>query len=171
MTIRLASKPWSRVADDFIDDGVESGAMIVRGEEDIYLSGDFKEWERSTLITWVIFLLDILKVGGRACFCAINLVVVDIPEGVVEISWTAFSGCSSLTTVYVPTTLTSIGKFAFGHCSELTSMTIPDSLQTLGKYVFQNCSKLVPSNIDVNGFDNDTTREVIAHLSQQSPVT
>ncbi|GMH62887.1 hypothetical protein TrLO_g1080 [Triparma laevis f. longispina] len=35
MMTRLALRPWSRVADEFISDGVESGAIIVCGKEDL----------------------------------------------------------------------------------------------------------------------------------------
>ena len=112
MAIRLASKPWSRVVDEFIDDGVESGAIIVRGEEDLQrIFDDFKE--RHGCVTRVIFLLNIKKVGGPACAFATNLDIVDIPEDVESIGEYAFWCCSSLTTISFPTTLTSIGPHAF----------------------------------------------------------
>ncbi|GMH58026.1 hypothetical protein TL16_g02519 [Triparma laevis f. inornata] len=85
MAIKLASKPWSRVADEFTDDGVESGAMIVHDGSD--LSWDLVEAreESPLLVTRVIVLLNITKVRGFACYYAVNLVVVDIPEGVESI--------------------------------------------------------------------------------------
>ncbi|GMH53560.1 hypothetical protein TL16_g01478 [Triparma laevis f. inornata] len=189
MAIRLVSKPWSRVADGFISDGVESGAMIVHDGNDISFDEAFARKERRCLVTRVISLLNIMKVGKCACFLATNLVVVDIPKGIESIGNEAFQGCSSLTTVSFPRTLTSIGVYAFiacssldnvdllhtnlqelgeqafSHCSELKSMTIPDSLQTLGKFVFFGCSKLFTSSIDMS-FDNykDPISEVVAHL-------
>ncbi|GMH50555.1 hypothetical protein TL16_g00806 [Triparma laevis f. inornata] len=196
MAIRLASKPWSRVVDEFIGDGVESSAMIVNGGEDSQgIFEDFKE--RRKLITRVVFLLNITHIGENACFFAANLIVVDIPEGVESIGGRAFFRCDGLTTMFFPTTLKHIGEQAFtgcyslenvdlldtnlreiGYqafeaCSELKSMMIPDySLQTLGRHVFHRCSKLVPSNIEVDFEYNDTTSEVIAHLrSLQSPTT
>ena len=69
MAIRLASKPWSRVVDEFIDDGVESGAIIVRGEEDFEIPNAARR-ERRALTTRVIFLLNIIKVGKCACYWA-----------------------------------------------------------------------------------------------------
>ena len=147
--------------------------------------------ERHGLATRVIFILDFTRIGQYACYYAVNLVVVDIPEGVKSIGDDAFFCCSSLTTVSFPTTLTSIGRLAFGWCSslrtvdllltnlqeigtktfyygnELSSMTIPDSLQTLGDSVFYRSSKLVPSNIEVRDKFNDTTSEVVAHLSSK----
>ena len=117
--------------------------------------------ERRALVTRVIFLLNVTKVGELACCYAVNLVVVEIPEGVKSIGEMAFMRCASLTTNSFPTTLTSIGVAAFedcsslaivdllhtnlqelGHgafndCSELKSMIIPDSLQTLGLPMIQ----------------------------------
>ncbi|GMH86225.1 hypothetical protein TL16_g10478 [Triparma laevis f. inornata] len=188
-TTRLASKPWSRVADAFIGDGVESGVMIVRGEGEEHLQGGVPVFkERHKLVTRVVFLLNITKVRMVACFWAVNLVVVDIPEGIESITYAAFGCCHSLTTVSFPTTLTSIGNSAFSNCRnlenvdllhtnlqklgehaflgcwELKSMTIPDSLQTLGDAVFCFCSKLVPSNISTRDSDSNL---VVAHLRSQ----
>ncbi|GMH52206.1 hypothetical protein TrLO_g7216 [Triparma laevis f. longispina] len=193
MAMRLASKPWSRVADEFISDGVESGTMMVHDGNDV---GDARDkgrefWDsleaRHTPVRRVIFLLNIKKVGQNACRYAVNLVVVDIPEGVTSIGNSAFYLCSSLTTVSFPTTLTLIGDFAFDDCSslenvyllhtnlrklgsgaffgcsELSSMTIPDSLQTFGSDVFVYCDKLVPSSIDIIHLP-DKTSEVVVYL-------
>ena len=107
----------------------------------------------------MIFLLNITKVGDRACELAVNFVIVNIPESVERIGDYAFYHCRGLTTVSFPTTLKSIGsenfensnlknvdfpphkpsrigKIAFAYCSEIKSMTIPDLLQTLGEDFF-----------------------------------
>ncbi|GMH49513.1 hypothetical protein TL16_g00536 [Triparma laevis f. inornata] len=171
MSIMLVSKPWSRVADGFISDGVESGAMMVHDGKDISEDAAEAQEERRELVARVIFLLNITQVGQHAICDTINLVFVDIPEGVLSIGDDAFGGCDSLTAVSFPTTLTSIGeaafaycsslenvdllhtnlqelgRLAFGQCSELKSMAIPDSLQTLGDWVFLSCDKLVPPNM------------------------
>ena len=191
VALRLATKGWNAAADALIDEGVASGEMMVHGEKDfrdsIYL------WDRK-LVTRVIFLLNAIKVGDRACKYTENLVVVDIPEGVEIISECAFFSLESLTTVSFPTTLKSIGKEAFCHClsldnvdllhtnlqelgwrafcecSELRSMTIPESLQTFGDDVIWDCSKLVRSSINVTTtmstiYDEyDITSKVVAHI-------
>jgi len=145
----------------------------------------------------VIFLLNITKVGENAFYYAVNLIVVDIPEGIKSIGRWAFRGCSSLTTVSFPTTLTGIGRAALAYCSildtvdllhtnlqelgrdafagclDLKLMTIPDSLQTLGEDVFLRHLNLAPSNIDVRELDSDgeettdATSNVVAHLRLQ----
>ncbi|GMH91352.1 hypothetical protein TrVE_jg9258 [Triparma verrucosa] len=186
MTMRLLCKDWWRVADNFIDGMIESGAMIVYGGKDIWWKEALASEERHKLVLQVVFLLNITKVGNKACFRAVNLVVVDFPEGAESIGARAFSGCSSLTTVYFPTTLRfigvgafqvcssldnvdllqtnlqEIGGWAFWGCSELKSMVVPDSLQTLGNYVFVSCPKLVSSDISLR--DNNA---VVAHLRSQ----
>ncbi|GMH77182.1 hypothetical protein TL16_g07322 [Triparma laevis f. inornata] len=190
MVLRVATKGWKVVADALIDEGVKSGELIVHDGKDISGAGAYARRERRKLVTRVIFLLNITKVGNRACFLAFNLIVVDIPEGIERIGDYAFRRCSILTTVSFPTTLKSIEAIAFQDCSsldnvdllhtnlqqlsycafynckELKSMKIPDSLQTLGQYVFQKCPKLVPSTIKVNSV-NDVTSEVVSHLRSQ----
>ena len=183
MALRVATKGFNVAADVLIDEGVRSGKLMVHGGNDLSHDGINARKERHKLVTRVIFLLNVTKVGQNACYCAVNLVIVDIPEGVESIGHSAFAHCRSLTTVSFPKTLSSIGtasffscssldnvdllhtnlqklgRLAFAYCSELKSMTIPDSLQTLGYRVFEYCSKLVSSNI--NDRDNDA---VVAHL-------
>ncbi|GMH73394.1 hypothetical protein TL16_g06176 [Triparma laevis f. inornata] len=187
MNLRLLDKEWNGVADALIDEGVRSSEMLVHRGYNLgwCMSDPLKE--KNTLVTRVVFLHKVTKVRRHACFYAINLVVVDIPEGVESISAWAFMSCSSLTTVSFPTTLISIREGAFYHCSsldnidllhtnlqklgrrafadcyQLKSMTLPDSLQTLGALVFDGCKKLVPSYF-YNCYFLDPTTKVVAHL-------
>ncbi|GMH82812.1 hypothetical protein TL16_g09387 [Triparma laevis f. inornata] len=186
MRLWLTTKAWKRLVDAFIDEGVTSGAIIVHSGNDIKKKVSLARKEKMKLVTRVIFNLNIAAIGRSACCFAVNLVIVEIPEGVATIGRTTFNRCTSLTTVSFPTTLTSIGKYTFYECSrldnvnlrptnlqelddyafhgclELKSMTIPDSLQTFAKGVFWFCPKLVPANIDVGRYD--TTPKVVAYL-------
>ena len=72
---------------------------------------------------------------------------VTLPEGVISIGDSAFSGCSSLTSITLPDSLTSIGSSAFENCSSLTSITIPDSVTSIGDAAFRYCSSLTDINI------------------------
>ena len=49
-----------------------------------------------------------------------------IPNSVTSIGWSAFSGCSGLTSVTIPNSVTSIGSLAFYGCSGLTSVVVED---------------------------------------------
>ena len=49
---------------------------------------------------------------------------IDIKDGTVSISASAFCDCSGLTSVTIPNSVTSIGSYAFYGCDSLASMTI-----------------------------------------------
>ena len=59
-----------------------------------------------------------------------------IPDSVTSISYSAFRGCSGLTSVTIPDSVTSIGDYAFYSCSSLTSVTIPDSVTSIEEKAF-----------------------------------
>ena len=59
-----------------------------------------------------------------------------IPNSVTSIGYSAFYGCSRLTSVTIPNSVTSIGNSAFYGCSRLTSVTIPNSVTTIGNNAF-----------------------------------
>ena len=80
LTMRLLCKDWRRVVDKFIDRKVESGVMIVVGANDLSYEEAHGQREGRSLVTQVVFLLNITKVGDRACANASILVVVDIPR-------------------------------------------------------------------------------------------
>ena len=87
-----------------------------------------------------------------------------IPDYVTSIGYSAFSGCSSLTSVTIPTfairyipktnlqtvVITSgdtIGEKAFEDCSSLTSITIGNSVTRIGESAFVGCSSLTSITI------------------------
>ncbi|GMI16749.1 hypothetical protein TrLO_g3672 [Triparma laevis f. longispina] len=137
MALRVVTKGWNAAVDALIDEGVESGEMLVHDGKDISFGEANSRKERRKLITRVIFLPNITKVGEYACEFACNLVIVDIPEGIQSISTAAFDGCRSLTTVSFSRTLTSIGELAFYNCPSLENADLlHTNLQDLGNYAF-----------------------------------
>ena len=65
-----------------------------------------------------------------------------IPEGVKEIGWQAFQGCSSLKEVHIPENVTEIGKYAFNGCSSLKEVRIPEGVTEIEVGAFSHCSSL-----------------------------
>ncbi len=87
-----------------------------------------------------------------------------IPDYVTSIGYSAFSGCSSLTSVTIPTFAiryipktnlqtvvitrgATIGEKAFEDCSSLTSITIGNSVTRIGESAFAGCSSLTSITI------------------------
>ncbi|GMH90611.1 hypothetical protein TrST_g4939 [Triparma strigata] len=189
VAMRWLDKKWHAIVEKkLIEVGDEPfGEIIVHGGNDIQYSdeeaiSDARE-ERIEQVRKVVFLLNITKVGDRACLYASNLIVVDIPEGITSIGQASFAFCRCLKDIKFPKSLTSIGKGCFSMCSSLErvdllhttvkklgasafrfctglrELKVPDSLQTFGYNVFGGCSKLIPS--DISTTDTDA---VVAYL-------
>ncbi|WP_279162853.1 leucine-rich repeat domain-containing protein [Muribaculum intestinale] len=80
-------------------------------------------------------------------YCPITKKTVTIPNSVTSIGYSAFSGCSGLTSVTIPNSVTSIGERAFSGCSGLTSVTIGNSVTSIGYYAFDGCYGLTSVTI------------------------
>ena len=71
-----------------------------------------------------------------------SLTSVNVPDGVTKIGAAAFDGCTSLTSVNIPNSVTDIGAWAFEGCSSLTSITIPNGVTSVAGAIFKNCKSL-----------------------------
>ena len=76
---------------------------------------------------------------------------VKIGNGVTNISSSAFSGCTSLTSATIGNSVTRIDYCAFYGCTELASVTIPESVTSLGWSIFEGCKNL--SHVTFNSID------------------
>lgn len=76
-----------------------------------------------------------------------------VPDDIVSIGTSVFSGCSSLAIVSFGSgsNLKIIGAEAFKDCISLKSISVPDSVEQIGDGAFNNCSALeqidLPSNL------------------------
>ena len=86
----------------------------------------------------------VVSVGG---FSETNVTSVIIPDGVKEISFTAFLNCKELTNVEVPDSVTIIRNSAFCRCEKLKSVNIPDGVTEIGDWTFSDCKSLTSINI------------------------
>ena len=68
--------------------------------------------------------------------------VIPVDGSVTSIGYSAFRGCSGLTSITIPNGVTLIGDSAFSDCSGLTSITIPDSVTSICDRAFSGCSGL-----------------------------
>lgn len=63
---------------------------------------------------------------------------VNIPEGVTEIGFGAFLGCSSLASVSIPESVSTIGSAAFNGCSSLKDVNIPSAVTAIAEGAFSS---------------------------------
>lgn len=79
-----------------------------------------------------------------------------IPDGVEVIGYSAFSGCSALTSVSIPNSVTNIGEDAFAGCVGLTSVTLGNNVASIGHKAFSGCSGLtsitIPASVTNIGY-------------------
>lgn len=66
----------------------------------------------------------------------VNLTSVILPEGMENISNSAFRNCYSLKNINFPKSLISIGDYAFYECSVLPAVTLPEGLISIGDHAF-----------------------------------
>ena len=71
-----------------------------------------------------------------------SLTKVTIPDSVTKIDRYAFEGCTSLKEVTIPDSVTEISNNAFDDCTSLTAITIPDSVTKIDRYAFEGCTSL-----------------------------
>lgn len=74
-------------------------------------------------------------------FWTSSVKTVILPDGIVEIGRSAFSGCSGITEVKPGKDLITIGDFAFAGAS-ITSITIPETVKNVTEAAFEGCMKL-----------------------------
>ena len=90
----------------------------------------------------------IATLGIKSFYNCNKITDVTVPESVVEICESSFSGCSSLTNVVMPSVL-SVGSSAFEGCSSIESIKIPNVTQ-IGNSAFFGCGRLSNIHIGTN---------------------
>ena len=117
--------------DEFSYEGTQY--KVTGSEDGVFSDGDATRVRLSGNLT---------KVPDSMFYGCEELTEVVIPEGVTEISDSAFTLCSALQYVKLPKTLKKIGAEAFFGCGSLTGLVIPDGVSEIGESAFYECSLL-----------------------------
>ena len=128
----------------------EDGTLTISGSGEMqgYINPSKAPWySNRTKILSAVVDDGVTSIGFSAFDGCSSLTSVTIPKGVTYISNFAFEDCSSLTSVTIPKSVTSIGWYAFDGCSSLTSVTIPDSVTSINDSTFCGCSSLTSVTI------------------------
>ena len=86
-------------------------------------------------------------IGNSAFYLCDELTSVNIPEGVTDISYGAFWGCSTLDEVILPSTLKTIGMHCFADCVSLKSLDVPESVTDLEVGLIAGCKSITEFEI------------------------
>ena len=126
VAMRWLDTKWHKVVEKKLTELEDEpfGEIIVHGGNDRSWEEAYVGNERMKEVAKVVFFLNITKIGDLVFYCASNLVVVDIPEGITSIGESSFWGCSSLKDIKFPKSLTSIGMDSFASVS-YTHLTLP----------------------------------------------
>ena len=71
------------------------------------------------------------------------MVLLEVPEGTVEIQDLAYRDRADITVVRIPASVKLIGSGAFGGCSGMTTLHLAEGLESIGAYAFRNCPGIV----------------------------
>lgn len=80
--------------------------------------------------------------GAHAFRKCERLEEIRLPDGLEEISNSAFENCGKLKKVQLPATLRRIGARAFAGCKSLEEIELPNGLEIIGNSAFEGCKKL-----------------------------
>lgn len=90
-----------------------------------------------------IVLPDSLTTIGNYCFrYCYDLIEIEIPKKVTEITYAAFENCQKLEKLVLPPNLIHIDDYAFGNCYALKQVNLPESTKTIDYYAFIDCNTL-----------------------------
>ena len=113
-----------------------------------------------------------IKKIGKEAFKKLDIVSVEIPEGVTDIDEKAFYYCTELKTVKLPNSLTDIGKLGFACCPKLENLVLPNNLRRIGNEAFfKSCmyewsNFKLPESVEIigdNAFTHTAIRKIRLH--------
>ena len=124
---------------------IDHGWIVNTKSKTLYGAVDVKKSLKATVIDDLPEYIEII--GSYAICGRRDLVRIDIPSGVKEISEGAFWLCKSIQTIDLPIGLVSIGDFAFCSCSSLSEIDLAAQLNSIGYMAFDGCVNMKSPNI------------------------
>ena len=106
------------------------------------------------------------------CGQFINLIEINIPKNISEISNSVFSNNISLKNVTFESNnkLEYIGDNAFSFCYSLSEITIPNSVTSIGDYAFYNCSSLSSITFEEGSILNSISDGAFAYCTSLTSI-
>lgn len=102
------------------------------------------------------------------------LCTVTIPDGVTTLGESAFHGDNALTSIVLPESVTDLGAYAFFGCGALTSVTLSNGITALEDSTFGRCSSLtgirLPNHLQSIGERAFDGCQALKHLTVPSSV-
>lgn len=91
--------------------------------------------------------------GSKLICCPKSKAVgeVHLPDSVIELERSAFSGCSEMTGIVLKN-VGRIGKSCFSGCSSLKQVFVPDHVSYIGEWAFSHCQALQEGSIGPDTF-------------------
>ena len=77
-----------------------------------------------------------LRETGSGIFAFTKIKEIELPKGMTEIHYYAFSDSESLEKVTLPDSIEEIGDYAFENCKDLKEVNVPDGLKIISSYAF-----------------------------------
>ena len=117
---------------------VQEGNACYSSANGLLLSKDGKELVRG-VNGYVVIPDGVVSVGRSAFSGCTNLVSVTIPDTVADFGEWAFTDCSRLAGLSLPSNMTRVASHMFYGCTQLESVAIPEGVTTIGQYAFEKC--------------------------------
>jgi hypothetical protein len=90
----------------------------------------------------------IVKISSTGFQNNTSLISIDLNNtNIVNIEYSSFSGCTSLTSVILPFNINNIPKKCFYNCTSLTTISPFNNISVIGSYAFSNCISLTSAGI------------------------
>ena len=133
----------------------------------------YQELTTANIPAWVTYNSKVYRVKSirySAFQGCTKLSSVTIGNDVMSIESSAFSGCTSLTSINIPNSVTSIESSAFSGCIGLTSITIPKSVTSIGTNIVSNCKNLTSIVVETGNPSYDSRNDCNAIINTKSNV-